>query len=195
MAHNHSNGHIPTLTQTAVQGLTAIHDLDAEQLAEIWARRAYELAKPPVAENPGESLELLTFLLCGARYGLEVTYIREILRVTAITPVPRTPDFVVGISNARGRLISVIDLHAFWGLPPLTCLDRSKIIVAALADLEVGLLADNVSEMTSVSKDDLEPVLLGQDDHLQGITDKMLMILDLPAVFSDPRFIINEALR
>ncbi len=115
--------------------------LSPEQLAEIWARRAYALAKEPPAEATGQTVDLLVFWLGQERYGIEVTNVREIYPLEQLTPVPRTPDFVAGVFSARGRILSVIDLRAFFGLPAPAKngagqkgMDQSKIIVVTNTD-------------------------------------------------------------
>jgi purine-binding chemotaxis protein CheW len=193
-----SGGFIPTGPN--VSGLRSpispTETLDPEELAEIWIRRAYELAEPPPAETTGDTLDLLVFLLNDERYGLEVTNVREIHPLEQITPVPRTPDFVVGVFSARGRLISVVDLRAFFGLPRLTLSDESKIIVTAAGDLEVGLLADEVVDVQPIFRDELEPALTTQigsrADFTQGIAPGMLVVLDLENLLRDKRLIVQE---
>lgn len=178
-------------------------ELSQDELAEIWARRAYVLAEPPPVETIGQTLDLLVFRLNGEQYGLEVTHVREIYPLEQLTPVPRTPDFVAGIFSARGRLISVIDLRAFLGLPnPLASSpqarreQQTKIIVVAAADLEIGLLADEVTDVITIFKDDLEPALttqLGsQTEFIQGIAPGMRVVLNLNNLLTNKRLIVHE---
>lgn len=171
-------------------------DLTAAQLAEIWARRAYALAEPPPAEIVGQTLDVLVCLLNGERYGLEVSYVREIYPLEQLTPVPRTPDFVAGIFSARGRLICVVDLRAFLGLPNIARPAESKIVVVATDDLEIGLLADEVTNVLTIFKDELQPALTTQFgnnvEFTQGITPDMLVVLDLNTLLSNKHLIIHQ---
>ena len=210
MKHHHSgNGHSKKLTlssslQTFEEATPGEKELSPAELAEIWARRAYNLAEPPPAEASGQTLDLLVFRLGGERYGLEVAHVREIYPLEQLTRVPRTPNFVVGIFSARGRLISVIDLRLFLGLP--SSLDEgrkgraseTKIIVVATDDLEVGLLADDVSEVLTVFKDELEPALTSQmgnrTESTLGLAPGMLDALNLKELLSDKRLIVSEEL-
>lgn len=214
MNHHNSNNHHyykklipdPWLPASDLSMLTE-EELNSDELAEIWARRAYTLAEPPSAEITSQTLDLLVFLLSGEQYGLEVTYVREIYPLEQLTPVPRTPDFVVGVFSARGRLISIIDLRAFLGLPTLSLssprerreqggANQTKIIVVATDDLEVGLLANEVTDVLTIFKDDLEPALTTQigshAEFVQGIAPGMLVALNLKALLSDKRLIIHE---
>ena len=207
MIHNNSNGRYPKRLEPPWQvtqnsrlatrpPLAADEEPKPAELAEILARRAYALAEMPPAEITGETLDLLVCLLSGERYGLEVSHVREIYPLEQITPVPRTPDFVVGVFSARGRLISVVDLRAFLGLPGLSRLRESKIIIVATDDLEVGLLADEVTDVLTIFKDDLEPPLTIQmgsrAEFTQGIAPEMLVVLNLNALLNDKNLIIQE---
>lgn len=177
--------------------------LSPAQLAEIWARRAYELAEEPPAEATGQTLDLLVFWLGGERYGLEVTNVREIYPLEQLTPVPRTPDFVAGVFSARGRILSVIDLRAFFGLPAIGLLDQTKIIVVTNTDLtsetaqiEVGILADEVADVVTIFEEDIQPPLTthtgARAEYIQGIADDMLVVLNLNALLSDKGLIVQE---
>ena|SRR5688572_8630562 len=207
--HHSGNGHSKKLTlsaplQTFEDSRLGEKELSPAELAEIWARRAYNLAEPPPAEASGQTLDLLVFGLSGERYGLEVAHVREIYPLEQLTRVPRTPNFVVGIFSARGRLISVIDLRLFLGLPSSLDAGRkgkaseTKIIVVATDDLEVGLLADDVSEVLTVFKDELEPALTSQmgnrTESTLGIGPGMLVALNLKELLSDKRLIVSEEL-
>jgi purine-binding chemotaxis protein CheW len=173
--------------------------LSQAELAEIWAKRAYALAEPPPGETAGDTLNLLVFLLNDERYGIEVGHVREIHSLGQITPVPRTPDFVVGIFSARGRLISLIDLRRFLGLASSGLTEQSKIIVISSEGpdgLEIGLLSDEVADVLTIFQADLEPALatqsLGRAEFMQGITADMLVVLNIQALLQDERLIINE---
>jgi purine-binding chemotaxis protein CheW len=120
-----------------------------------------------------------------------IEHVREILEVTRLTPLPRTPDFVRGVMNLRGAVVPVIDLSARLGLPPTVIGRRSCIVVvespqASAADealetleevsgsLVVGLLVDAVYEVFDASATRLEAVpALGTRiaaDMLAGMT-------------------------
>lgn len=169
-------------------------------LAKILSARAYDLAKLPPEDADGEILNLLVFILDGGRYGIEIAYVREIRPVTQLTPVPRTPDFIVGIFSSRGRLISIIDLRAFAGLPKTGLTDESKIIVVANEDtgMEIGFLADNVEDVANVFADELQPALTTQTGRrakfTKGITPGLLTVLDLNALLNDTKLVVQEEL-
>ncbi len=187
-------------------------ELTAAELARVWARRAYQLAEAPPAPVTGETVDLLIFWLGKERYGLEVSNVREIFPVQQLTPVPRTPNFVAGVFSARGRIISIIDLRAFLGLAGAAGngtgkpgMSQAKIIVAtntdltsATAQMEVGLLVEEVTDVVTIFKKDIEPPLISHtgahSDYLRGVTADMLVVLNLNALLNDKRLIILEEL-
>jgi purine-binding chemotaxis protein CheW len=189
-----NNHHYPIHKSQSLQPETDMRS--AEVLAEILARRAHALAELPPAKVEGQTLYLLTFLLNGERYSLEISYVREIYPLQRLTPVPRAPNFVIGLFSARGRLISVVDLHAFLGLPKLTITDESKIIVVAGDNMEIGLLADEVTDVFSIFKDKIEPPLAthteDRAEYIHGITADMLVVLNLKRLLNEGRLIIRE---
>jgi purine-binding chemotaxis protein CheW len=88
-----------------------------EVVREILRRRAAELAKALAETERGEQLGVLLVQLGRELYGIDARYVERVQQVEHITRVPRVPDWVVGMTNLRGRLCSVIDLIRFFGLP------------------------------------------------------------------------------
>jgi purine-binding chemotaxis protein CheW len=88
------------------------------QIAErIWAQRAARLAQAPSEEQAGEQVELVLIRLGSELFGLDAEYALEIRPARQITPVPRVPDWVAGVVNVRGRILSVLDLCRYLALP------------------------------------------------------------------------------
>jgi purine-binding chemotaxis protein CheW len=205
MSDNSSNGRYPGFNKNGSNGAMG-DELSPEQLAHIWEIRAQELAKPPPAQISGETLDLITFRLNGERYGVEIDYVREVYPLVRITPVPRTPAFVAGVLSVRGRVISVVDLCTFFGLPGVDVSDESKIVVVTTNDgsqqesdcMEVGLLTDEVEGTLTIHEADLEPALATRiDDQAEftlGIAPGMLLVLDLNVLLNSQRIVVNDEL-
>ena len=182
---------------------TPNEELDSETVAKIWATRARELAKEPPAPETGKTVDVLVFLLANERYGINVSNVREIHHLRQLTPVPRTPNFVAGVFSARGRILSAIDLRAFFGLSPMDVSDQTKIIVVTNTDthqetdkIELGILADEVPNVITIFEDDIAPPLTthtgAKAEHLLGIAGNLLAVLNLNILLADDRLIINE---
>jgi purine-binding chemotaxis protein CheW len=101
----------------------------------------------------------LTFLLAGEEYGIGIPKIREIIGMVPITSVPRTPEFLKGVINLRGRIIPVMDLRLRFGMPALGYTGRTCIIVAAVdgpaGPAQIGFVVDAVSEVLNIRDEDI----------------------------------------
>lgn len=103
----------------------------------------------------------LTFELAGEEYGVEVLKVREIIGLIPITRVPRTPDFVKGVINLRGKVVPVVDLRLRFSLPEAEYTERTCIIVVDVhghtGKVLMGIVVDSVSEVLSISEKEIEP--------------------------------------
>ncbi len=98
----------------------------------------------------------LTFRLDAEEYGLEILKVREIMGMMEVTRVPRTPDFVRGVINLRGKVIPVMDLRQKFGMPSIEDTDLTCIIVVDIGELEMGIIVDKVSEVLDIAGEDIE---------------------------------------
>ncbi len=98
----------------------------------------------------------LSFRLAEQEYALQILKVREIIGMQDITSVPRTPAYVRGVINLRGKVIPVIDLRLKLGLPETEYTESAAIIITQTEDGEVGILVDAVSEVLEVSAIDIE---------------------------------------
>ena len=102
----------------------------------------------------------LTFQLAGEEYGLEILRVKEIIGMMDITSLPRTPGFVKGVINLRGKVITVIDLRLKFGLIEAEYTEKSCIIVVEIFEggenVQLGIIVDSVSEVLNVVVEDLE---------------------------------------
>ena len=156
----------------------------------------------------GKTDKFLTFNLGGEQYGLEILKVREIIGIMDITRVPRTPEFVRGVINLRGKVIPVIDLRNKFGMPMVQDTEHTCIIVVDLSfensSLLMGIIVDSVSEVLDIDVDDIEDTpIFGtavSTDFIKGIAKtkggvKILLnieevlttaeILTLPKISSD----------
>ncbi len=102
----------------------------------------------------------LTFKLAGEEYGLEILKVKEIIGMMDITKVPRTPDFVRGVINLRGKVIPVTDLRTKFGMESTEDTDETCIIVVEVTrdgeSIQTGILVDTVSEVLDIVKEEIE---------------------------------------
>ena len=127
--------------------------------------------------------QLVAFQLSGQAYAVDIASVFEIIRISAITSVPRTPHFVEGVINLRGKIIPVIDLCKRFNLPQSEKTNASRIIIVEEEGNTIGMVVDGVSEVLSIPIDSIEPpppMIHGIDAaYLRGISiiDGTLTIL------------------
>lgn len=159
--------------------------------------RARALARPrEQVAVAAASLELLEFRLAQESYALETRYVREVVALRDLTPLPCTPPFVLGMVNVRGRILPVLDIKKFFDLPEQGLADLHHIILVRGNDLEFGLLADviiGVRTVPTVALQPSVPTLTGiRGAYLKGVTAERLVVLDLERILTDPAIIVHE---
>lgn len=114
-----------------------------------------------IREKGSREGKYLTFSMGTEEYGIGILKVKEIIGLMPITPVPRTPNYVKGVINLRGKVIPVIDLRLRFGMPQVEDTERTCIIVVdVLADageLQMGIVVDSVSEVLNIKSDEIEP--------------------------------------
>jgi purine-binding chemotaxis protein CheW len=102
----------------------------------------------------------LMFTLAAEEYGIGILKIKEIIGMMAITSVPRTPGFVKGVINLRGKVIPVVDLRLKFGMNTIDYTDRTCIIVVEIGKdagtVQVGIVVDSVSEVLAIKGENIE---------------------------------------
>lgn len=138
--------------------------------------------------------KLLTFSLGSEGYGVSILKVKEIIGMMDITPVPRTPEFIKGVINLRGKIIPVMDLRIKFGMAPQEYNERTCIIVAEVAMNGVqkllGVVVDMVSEVVTITDEQIEPPpeygTAMEHNSILGIgkiKDRVVIILDIDEVF------------
>ena len=139
----------------------------------------------------GEMLQLVTFNLGSEEYALDILLVQEINRRVEITKVPKTPEFVEGVINLRGKIVPVLDLRKRFGLVGHEFTAQSRIIVVNIDNRVLGLLVDSVTEVLQIPAHTIEPpppLVAGIDAaYIKGIgkfEDRLLILLDLGKILS-----------
>lgn len=163
-------------------------ELPAERIDAILRERAEALARPaaPEAGAGGPVRSVLVFNLAGEQYALDAGHASEVLRLESLTPVPRAPERVAGLTNRRGQLLLLVDLHRVLGLRRVGIADLTRVIVVGPPGREVGLLVESVEGISDVPARDVAPSLRG-DAFVEGIAGGKLILLDVTMLLGDPR--------
>lgn len=121
-------------------------------------------AKTALAEKTDVGQQLagkyLTFKLADEEYGLEILKVQEIIRMQAVTRVPRTPDYVRGVINLRGKVIPVIELRKKFSIDACKDTEKTCIIVVQIANgdttVTMGIIIDEVKEVLDIKAEHIE---------------------------------------
>ena len=142
------------------------------------------------AEDP--ILQWVTFRLDDETYGINVMQVQEVLRVTEIAPVPGAPDYVLGIINLRGNVVTVIDTRKRFGLSPKEADDASRIVIIEALDQVVGILVDSVAEVVYLRQSEIEPAPNVNNEEssrfIQGVSNReneLLILVDLNKLLTE----------
>lgn len=109
-----------------------------------------------VLRQEGKEGKYLTFNLADESYGLEILKVREIIGMMEITAVPKTPAYVKGVINLRGRVIPVVELRIKFGLVAVEYTEETCIIVVDVEGSQTGIVVDTVDEVLDISENDIE---------------------------------------
>ncbi len=159
--------------------------------------RAKGLAQDLSGEKTvGESIEVLEFLLADESYGIETRFVREVYPLKELTPLPGTPSFVLGITNVRGEVLSVIDIKRFFDLPEMETTDLNKVVIINNESMEFGLRVDEISGVRSIPLEEILPqlpTLTGAGaEYVRGVTNGRTVILDAEKILRDEKIVVDE---
>ncbi len=139
-----------------------------------------------------EVLQWVTFQLEEETYGINVMQVREVLRYSEIAPVPGAPDYVLGIINLRGNVVTVIDTRSRFGLMQGEITDNTRIIVIESDSQVIGILVDSVAEVVYLRSSEIDTTpSVGTDESakfIQGVSNrdgKLLILVDLNKLLTD----------
>jgi purine-binding chemotaxis protein CheW len=122
-------------------------------------------------------------------YGVPISSLHEIVRMPEITAVPDAPDYMEGVINLRGKIVSVLDLRKRFGVKTITTSRRNRILVVEHAGHLAGLIVDSASEVLKIPAADIEPSpAVLQEGHSKWVTGmakcngRLIVLLDIGAV-------------
>ncbi|MFZ5352849.1 MAG: chemotaxis protein CheW [Bacillota bacterium] len=101
--------------------------------------------------------KFLIFTLDSVDYGLDISYVVEIISIQKIAPIPLMPEYVKGVINLRGKIIPIIDMRLKFGKCKKDYDDRTCIIVVDTEEITIGFIVDKVAEVTDIIDDNILP--------------------------------------
>ncbi|ELI6419234.1 TPA: chemotaxis protein CheW [Aeromonas salmonicida subsp. salmonicida] len=150
--------------------------------------------KRNIAQNLAEDevLQWVTFQLENETYGINVMQVQEVLRYTEIAPVPGAPEYVLGIINLRGNVVTVIDTRSRFGLPFGDVSENSRIVIIEAEKQVIGIMVDSVAEVVYLRSSEIDAApAVGTEESakfIQGVSNRdgqLLILVDLNKLLSD----------
>jgi purine-binding chemotaxis protein CheW len=174
-----------------------IFEATTEEIKVVLRSRAKALAREPEREGEAEEyLEILAFLLAHETYAIETAFIREVYPLTELTPLPCTPDYIFGIINIRGQILTIIDMKRFFDLPEKGITNLNRVIVVEEQDMALGILADEITGIRNIPKSDLNPPLPTMTGihagYIKGVGGEGIILLDMERFLNDRQLIVHE---
>ncbi|MGL6322037.1 chemotaxis protein CheW [Aeromonas rivipollensis] len=149
--------------------------------------------KRNIAQNLAEDevLQWVTFQLENETYGINVMQVQEVLRYTEIPPYG-APDYVLGIINLRGNVVTVIDTRSRFGLPAGDVSENSRIVIIEAEKQVIGIMVDSVAEVVYLRSSEIDAApAVGTEESakfIQGVSNRdgqLLILVDLNKLLSD----------
>ncbi len=136
------------------------------------------------------SLQIVCFNIGQEEYGIDILQVQEILKLPAVTRLPKSKPYIMGVMDLRGKVIPIVDLSVRFGIESKQR-EKSRAIVVDISGKKVGLAIDAVSHVIRVNSADIEPpppVVKGiSGKYIVGIAkieDGFVVILDIYQIFS-----------
>jgi purine-binding chemotaxis protein CheW len=138
-----------------------------------------------------KDLHIVGFKIGNETYGVPISLVHEIVRVPDITQVPETPDFVEGVINLRGKIISVVDLRKRFGEAEIKPHKKNRVIVVENTGRLVGLIVDAASEVMKLPVSQVEPppnvFTENEITYVTGVgklNNRLIILVDLQKVLT-----------
>ncbi len=139
-------------------------------------------------ENQGD--QLLTFILAGEEYGVDILRVQEIKGWDTVTPIPNTPEYIRGVINLRGTIVPIIDLRMRFGLDSIEYGATTVVIVLKVISSSksriMGIVVDAVSDVYNIAKDAMKPppdfgsiISIDFVSGLATVDETMVIVLDI----------------
>jgi purine-binding chemotaxis protein CheW len=141
----------------------------------------------------GSLVQLVSFFLDKEEYAVDILRVQEILRVREMTRVPKSPSFIKGVINLRGKIVPIMDLRARFGLNSIPIHEGSRIVVVDHNGKIVGLIVDSMSEVLRIPKEYIHQApttsnVQTSKEYIKGVAKldtRLLIFLDLERLLAE----------
>lgn len=159
-------------------------------------RRAEKLAAPrPDNLKSEQNLEILSFMISGECFALPMAKVGSVTRCGNLCPIPRTPDYILGVANVNGELMTIVDLGPRFGLARCHLKDDSRVIVLENSIMKFGLFAEKVVGSETVTQHELNAPtqsVNGSEKYLLNMMSDGTILLNADGILSDTSLVVQE---
>lgn len=176
-----------------------------EELGSLTARekrilklRAQELSKVEehLIDTNVDSVFVVKFLLSGEVYGLETSFIKEVLPLKDLTVVPCTPNFILGVINIRGQIFTVINPKKILMLPEKGISEFTKVMILSDENINFGIVVDTILGNQYIPNSEILALPYIKEnvkkDYLMGATADGVIILNAKAFMNSSELVVNH---
>ncbi|GAB2940722.1 chemotaxis protein CheW [Hafnia psychrotolerans] len=155
-----------------------------------------------VAKMAGETVgqEFLIFTLADEEYGIDILKVQEIRGYDQVTRIANTPAFIKGVTNLRGVIVPIIDLRVKFAQKNVVYNENTVVIVLNFENRVVGIVVDGVSDVLSLSQDQIRPApefaVTLSTEYLTGLGslgERMLILVDIEKLLSSEEMALLES--
>ena len=177
------------------EGLESSKKINQQESFEILLKRTKELSiTTSEVKSDEERLFCLNFTIQNIGYAISAEYIQGIISSFQMTSIPDIPNFILGITDYRSKILSIFDLHLFFDYSATNVNSDSNLILVSYKNNECGILVDKVYNVHSIPVGSIEKnistVKRNTSKYLKGmlrIDEKLFALVDIPGIFESER--------
>ncbi len=181
-----------TITASAIERAMSVVKEDVLAVQQIEAVKPVESAKPKEEDKGLEkTAQMVGFKIDNEFYGIDIIQVQEIIRMQEITMVPRTPPFIKGVVNLRGKVVPIISLRERFGINEVEHTKDTRIVIVRIDVGLIGFIVDAMAEVIRLPERLIEPTPPTatniESEYIRGVgklDDNLIIILDLNMVLT-----------
>ena len=159
-------------------------------------RAKLQSVRPTDVTNESDLLPAVAFVLHPEVYAIEYTYMKEVLTMKNLAPLPGTPDYVMGIVNYRGEVVSALNLKKLFGLREMGLTEFNKLLIVSDGAMSIGIVADAIQGNTMINTGTLSkpPMTVSETavEFFSGVTPGGLILLDAGKMLKSAKIIVDQ---
>ena len=183
---------VETMTASAIEQAMSVVKEDVLAVQQIEAVKPVEVARPKEEEKGLEkTAQMVGFKIDNEFYGIDIIQVQEIIRMQEITMVPRTPPFIKGVVNLRGKVVPIISLRERFGINEVEHTKDTRIVIVRIDVGLIGFIVDAMAEVIRLPERLIEPTPPTatniESEYIRGVgklDDNLIIILDLNMVLT-----------